>query len=381
METSHVIRIGVLTSSRADYGIYLPLLNALEEHENFDLKLIVFGTHLSKFHGYTIKNIEESGFKIDIAIPSILTSDDPESIATSYSLTALKFSDYWATKAESFDYVLCLGDRFEMAASVASGIPFDIKFVHLHGGETTLGAIDNIYRHSMTLSSIIHFVSTEEYRLRVEDLIGKSNSCFVSGALSLDNLEDMRLLDINSFKNKWGIDLEKPSILTTIHPETIAHEKNAFFAKQSFLALEKMSKDRQIIITMPNADTSGTVYREMFQKLKKESSNIYLIENFGTQSYFTCMKYVDFLFGNTSSGIIEAASFHKYVINVGDRQKGRLKGENVYDCDFNANNLLKMSIEIGKKGNYSGDNLYYAGGARKKIIEILLGLFSQDLNK
>src|SRR5690606_5753673 len=145
------MRVAVLTSSRADFGIYLPLLNRLKEDPFFQLEIIAFGTHLSKFHGYTLDQIKESGFTTIHEISSLLTNDDEVSIATSFGLTVLKFADFW--DKHSYDWVLCLGDRFEMAAAVQAGIPFGVRFAHLHGGETTLGAIDNIYRHQTSLAS------------------------------------------------------------------------------------------------------------------------------------------------------------------------------------------------------------------------------------
>ena len=143
------MKIGVLTSSRADFGIYLPLLKALQADSFFQLELIVFGTHLSRYHGYTVQQIIEEGFEPIHQIHQMLLTDEDNAISTSYALTALKFADFW--KNHSFDCVFCLGDRYEMAAAVAAGIPYNIPFAHIHGGETTLGAIDNVYRHGISL--------------------------------------------------------------------------------------------------------------------------------------------------------------------------------------------------------------------------------------
>lgn len=148
-----MIKIGILTSSRADYGIYLPLLKALRKDDSFGLELIVFGTHLSKFHGYTLSQIEADGFKVGAKIESLLIGDTPNAIASSFSLTSQKFTDFWGQNTTRFDIVFALGDRFEMAAAVLAGLPYGVTFAHLHGGETTLGAIDNVYRHSISLAS------------------------------------------------------------------------------------------------------------------------------------------------------------------------------------------------------------------------------------
>jgi len=158
-----MIRIGVLTSSRADFGIYLPLLKLMNVDENIQLDIIAFGTHLSRYHGYTIDQIVNAGFNVQHQIESILLTDSPESNATSTGLTYLKFSSFWGHYSKEFDFVFCLGDRFEMFAAVYAGVPFGIKFAHIHGGETTLGAIDNIYRHAISHASTYHFTATNSF--------------------------------------------------------------------------------------------------------------------------------------------------------------------------------------------------------------------------
>lgn len=370
MGTNQLKRILILTSSRADFGIYLPLLKKIKTDKAFDLKILAFGSHLSKFHGYTINQIIESGFKVDFKISSFLTDDEPVDIATSFSLTALKFSEFWSQQRDNFDWVIVLGDRFEMAAAVMAGIPFRISFAHLHGGETTLGAIDNTYRHTITLASKLHFVSLDEFKIRIEELlIGCAHDCHVIGSLSLDNLSDIKLLSIKEFYNKWKIDLDKDSILITIHPETVAFDKNEEFATEVFEALKIIGKNKQLIVTMPNGDTSGTIYRSMFQSLKSIlNDNLILIENFGTQSYFTCMKYAGLMIGNTSSGITEAASFKKHVLNLGARQEGRPTGANVYTIPFNRDEIIKFSEKyFGKQ--FLEENIYFKGSAADNIVK------------
>lgn len=366
-----MIRVGVLTSSRADYGIYLPLLRAMENDKKFDLKIIVFGTHLSKFHGYTLSQIESDGFKAFLKIESLLLGDTPNAVASAYALTALKFSEFWETNQYEFDVVFALGDRFEMAAAVAASVPYQIKIAHLHGGETTLGAIDNIYRHSISHASSFHFVSTEAFKNRLIQLLDDENAnIFNVGSLSLENLVTMPLLTVDEFKEKWGIDLFKNTILVTVHPETVAFEENKQYCKEVSLALEKLSSNYQIVITMPNADTAGMIYRLAFEQLGKKYENIKLIENFGTQSYFTCMKYSKLMIGNTSSGIVEAATFQKYVLNLGDRQKGRLAGENVIHLPFDSAEIVGKARAYSQK-QFGGDNLYYKPNPSLSILQTL----------
>ena len=366
-----MIRVGVLTSSRADFGIYLPLLKALQKEEAFHLELIVFGTHLSKFHGYTVEQIEREGFKIAKRIESLLLGDTPSAIASAYGLTALKFAEYWQENEQSFDVVFALGDRFEMAAAVAASIPFGIKIAHLYGGETTLGAIDNIYRHSISLASQLHFVGAKSFAKRLNQLLDDEKaSIYNVGSLSLENLKNIDFLSVEAFKNKWQIDLNIKTILVTVHPETVAYQKNLAYCEETIKALEQLANEFQIVITMPNADTAGMVFREAFETLAKKQQSIKIIENFGTQSYFTCMKYAKLMVGNTSSGIVEAASFQKYVLNLGDRQKDRLCGENVIHVPFNHDLIVKNTLEYATK-EYNGENIYFKSNPSEIIIQIL----------
>lgn len=366
-----MIKVGILTSSRADYGIYLPLLKALRNDVSFELKIIVFGTHLSKYHGFTVDQIEQDGFPIYKRIESLLIGDSPNAIASSYALTSLKFAEFWGQNHFDFDVVFALGDRFEMAAAVAAAIPYQIKFAHLFGGETTLGAIDNIYRHFISLSSQVHFVSTEIFKERLSQLIevGKNN-IYNIGSLSLENLDSLHLLSIDEFKEKWGIDLSLDTLLVTVHPETVNFHQNAHYCDQVKSALGELAAIYQIVITMPNADTAGLIYREEFKILAKQNSSVKLIENFGTQSYFTCMKYSKLMIGNTSSGIVEAATFHKYVLNLGDRQKGRLSGENVIHIPFDSTQIFReANVYSGKK--FDGVNIYFQPNPSKKILKVI----------
>ena len=374
-----MIRVGVLTSSRADYGIYLPLLKAMEKENDIDLKIIAFGTHLSKLHGYTLSQIESNGFRAFRKIESLLLGDSPNAISTSYALTALKFSEFWSENHSCFDVVFALGDRFEMAAAVAASIPFGVKIAHLYGGETTLGAIDNIYRHFISHSSCIHFVATDVFKNRLLQLLDNQEAkIFNVGSLSLENLVDMPLLSVLEFNDKWRIDLSRKTILVTVHPETVEFELNEKYCEVVTLALEEISKDFQVVITMPNADTSGMIYRTKFEEFSKRNNNVSLIENFGTQAYFTCMKYSKLMIGNTSSGIVEAASFQKYVLNLGDRQKGRLAGENVIHVPFDSEQIIKNAMLYSDK-NFQGKNLYYQPNPSQTILKVLKEYYANFL--
>jgi GDP/UDP-N,N'-diacetylbacillosamine 2-epimerase (hydrolysing) len=365
------MRIGVLTSSRADFGIYLPLLKKMKEDSFFNLSIIAFGTHLSAFHGETIRQIENDGFEVKYKVESMLLTDSPEAIATAVGLTTIKFADFWQKYKTEFDLVFCLGDRYEMFAAVTAGIPFNILFAHIHGGETTLGAIDNIYRHTITLASKYHFVATELYAKRVASIINQLENITTVGALSLDNLASLEILSIAEFKEEWGIDLSEPTILFTFHPETVSYHANKKYASELVQAISILNKKYQILVTMPNADTAGNIIREALNTNFTNENSVFLIENLGSRSYFTAMKFCSFLLGNTSSGIIEAASFGKFVINLGDRQKGRTAGNNVIHTEITSRAIIDAVNNIESLKSPSSENIYWNGGATNKIIEEL----------
>ena len=364
------MKIGILTSSRADYGIYVPLISILSKDSRFELTIIAFGMHLQKQYGETIKEIERDNFGVIHKVKGMPKNDMPEDISKGYGKLIIEFSSYW--KENKFDCVLALGDRFEMSAAVQAGIPFGVLFAHLHGGETTLGAIDNIYRHQITLASKMHFVASDVFRDKVIEIVGCSSNVFNVGALSIDGVNELILPDWDDVRYKFGIP-DKSFILVTLHPETIEVEKNELYSSITFETLAELCQPYQIIITMANADTMGKYYRDMAFKLKKKfSDSITLVDNFGKENYFSAMKSSKFLLGNTSSGIIEAASFGKFVINLGKRQEGRLRNANVFDTNFNKDEIMDCVKKIEENMVYKGENKYFKNNTVENIIDKLI---------
>lgn len=367
-------KIGVLTSSRADYSIYLPLLKRLKQESNFSLKIIAFGSHLSPYHAYTVDIIKNDGFQVEHEVFSLLLHDNENAISTAVGLTIIKFSDFWNAYKAEFDLVFCLGDRYEMFAAVYAGLPFGIRFAHIHGGETTLGAIDNVYRHAISLASSYHFVATDMYMKRVVEITG-SDQVYIVGSLSLDNVKEISILSIEEIIARWSIDFSLPTILITVHPETVESAANSKYAKVCYEVFKILQNKYQLVITMPNVDTLGSVFRNSFSTLGREfPRTVKIVENFGVEGYFSAMKYSKFLLGNTSSGIIEAASFNKYVLNLGNRQEGRATSQNVFNCRFISEEILKMTETVSSLGDFQGKNIYDNGGAAIKIIQVLNSL-------
>lgn len=362
------MKIGVLTSSRADYSIYLPLLKALQNAPAMELEIIAFGTHLSSMYGNTVKKIEEDGFPVKYRINTTPVEDTPQAISESMGLTITSFSKLWSQV--KFDLVFCLGDRYEMFAACASAVPFNITLAHIQGGEQTLGAVDDVFRHSITLMARYHFTAAERYKNRVKELKGSDKNVYNVGSLSIDNLRSLKFLSIDDFKNQFKIDLSIPSILITFHPETVSYEKNEFFIRELIGALEQLAS-YQYIITMPNADTMGILIRQNLIDFISRTPHAKGVESFGTIGYLSCMKHCSFMLGNTSSGFIEASFFPKHVINLGDRQKGRIVTENIISCGIEMEAIIHAVHTLKEKLLPSKIDIYGDGHAAKNIIEVL----------
>ena len=362
------MKLALISCGRSDYSIYLPLIKKLKADSFFDLNIIAFGTHISQFYDRTVEMFYKDGFDVSYELESLVLGDSSEAISTAMGLTTIKFSSIWAR--EDYDMIIVLGDRYEMFSAIAASIPFNIPIAHLHGGETTEGAFDDMFRHSITAMSKLHFVSTPGHAKRVEQIINKNEYIFHVGAPALDNLYDLKLLSVIEFKESWGIDLSKPTVLVTFHPETIASQKNIKYIRELCMVMDKL--DKQFVITMPNNDTMGTQIRfEILSFVGDNLEKYKIIEVFGALGYYSCMKYCEFLLGNTSSGIIEAASFNKYVINVGDRQKGRESGSNVIHRPIQVNSILEAVNKISSLPPFNGINIYGNGDTTIKIVNIL----------
>jgi len=322
--------IGVVTVSRSDYGIYLPVLRKLQADPELRLYLIVAGTHLSPEFGLTVKSIESDGFDIAERVEMLLSSDTPEGVVKSMGLGVIGFAQSYARFRP--DILLVLGDRFEMHAAALAALPFKIPVGHIHGGEITQGAIDDALRHSMTKLSHLHFVATEEYARRIMQMGEEPWRVIVSGAPSLDNLKNVQLLSRKELEALLGFRLDKDPLLVTYHPVTLEYEQTEWQTGELLKALEVF--DLPMIFTFPNADVSGRVILNIIKSFVKKYARAHLVENLGTQGYFSVMALAAAMVGNSSSGIVEAPSFKLPVVNIGTRQQGRIREKNVLDVGY-----------------------------------------------
>jgi UDP-hydrolysing UDP-N-acetyl-D-glucosamine 2-epimerase len=322
--------IGVVTVARSDYGIYLPVLQKIQADPELKLQLIVAGMHLSPEFGLTVQTIEADGFEVSDRVEMLLSSDSPEAVSKSMGMGTIGFAQVFGRSRP--DVLLVLGDRFEMHSAAIAALPFKMPVAHIHGGELTEGAIDNAMRHSMTHLSHIHFVTTEESRVRVMQLGEEESRVVLSGAPSLDNLHLTKLLGKEELEAQFGWSLTAPPLLVTYHPVTLEFEQTEWQVKELLAALEDC--DRPLIFTGSNADTGGRIVGDLVREFADGRSQTWLVDNLGTTRYFSLMACAAAMVGNSSSGIIEAPSFGLPVVNIGSRQQGRTRGANVIDVGY-----------------------------------------------
>ena len=365
-------KIGVITTSRADYGIYTPILDKLNSDPEIDFGLFVSGTHLSEEHGFTISRIEEDGFPIWDKIEIIQKSDDTASISKAIGVTTQKFGESYARNKP--DIILSLGDRYEMLGAVLATVPFNIPVAHIHGGEVSEGAIDDVFRHAITKISHIHFPATELSARRIRQMGENLEFIFPFGAPSLDNLNSINLLSKVEMADRHGIDKDKDYLLVTYHPVT----KEINDAENQIINLLEAldSSGFNLVFTLANADTGGKIINNKVIKYVEDNKDKAIIaDNIGTQSYFSAINNARAVIGNSSSGIIEAASFKTAVVNIGNRQKGREQSQNIIDSSNQISDIRK-AIKKACSNHFNQEihdveNVYGDSNASENIVNIL----------
>lgn len=363
--------IAVVTTSRADYGIYRPLWRAITSAPDLHLQIIAAGMHLSPEFGLTVRDIEADGFTVDERVELLLSSDTPEGIAKSVGVGVLGYAQIFARTRP--DILVLLGDRFEMHAAAVAALPFTLPIAHLHGGEVTQGAFDDALRHSLTKLSHLHFVSTAAYARRVAQLGEEPWRITVSGALSLDNLTTLDLLNYHELEQRVGMALEPPPLLVTFHPVTLEPGQTEWQIDELLAALE--TSGYPVVFTMPNADTGGRAIAQKITHFVQTHQAACLVDNLGTRAYFSMMQHAAAMVGNSSSGILEAASFKLPVVNIGTRQQGRIRAANVIDSGYKREEVA-VAIQRATSTDFRASlhslvNPYGDGHAAGRIVQKL----------
>lgn len=325
-------RIGIMTGTRAEYGLLKPLMQEINKDNDLELYLIVSGMHLSPEFGMTYQEIEEDGFQMNAKVEMLLSSDSPAGISKSIGLGVIGFADEF--QRADLDMLILLGDRYEALSAAISAMVMRIPIAHLHGGELTEGAIDEGIRHSITKMSYLHFTSTEQYRNRVIQLGENPERVFYVGALGVENIKKINLMTKEELEKSIHFEIDENTVVVTYHPVTL--ENNT--VEEQFLNLLKVL-DRnpkiRMIFTKANADTNGRIVNELIDKYAAQNSErACAFMSLGQKRYLSALKYCRIVIGNSSSGIIEAPSFGKPIINIGDRQKGRICADSVINCGY-----------------------------------------------
>ena len=344
----------------------------IKNSNKLSLQLIVTGMHLSPEFGYTYQEIEIDQFHIDKKLEILVSSDTPNGVTKSMGLAMISFAD--AIEELNPDVVLVLGDRFEIFCAVSAAMVACIPIAHLHGGEVTEGAIDESIRHSITKMSHLHFTATETYRNRVIQLGEQPDNVFHVGSLGIDSLLKLNFLSLNALQESLGFTLGKKNLLITFHPVTRDKDSSIQQMRELLSALSMLT-DTQLIFTMANADVCGRALTQMVDDFVENNLNAYTFSSLGQLRYLSCVKHVDGVVGNSSSGIIEVPTLRKGTVNIGDRQLGRIKAESIIDCEPDRDSICEaikiLYSETFRQKLTKMENPYGNGGASHNITQIL----------
>ena len=373
-------RIGIMTGTRAEYGSLKSLMQEINKDNDLELYLIVSGMHLSPEFGMTYKEIEEDGFEINAKVEMLLSSDSPAGISKSIGLGVIGFADEF--QRADLDMLILLGDRYEALSAAISAMVMRIPIAHLHGGELTEGAIDEGIRHSITKMSYLHFTSTEQYRNRVIQLGENPERVFYVGALGVENIKKINLMTKEELEKSIHFEIDENTVVVTYHPVTL--ENNT--VEEQFLNLLKVL-DRnpkiRMIFTKANADTNGRIVNELIDKYTAQNSErACAFMSLGQKRYLSALKYCRIVIGNSSSGIIEAPSFGKPIINIGDRQKGRICADSVINCGYTQQEIQQaMETALTKEFENKASNCrnpYEKENTAANIISVIKDYLLND---
>lgn len=373
-------RIGIMTGTRAEYGLLKPLMQEINKDNDLELYLIVSGMHLSPEFGMTYQEIEEDGFEINAKVEMLLSSDSPAGISKSIGLGVIGFADEF--QRADLDMLILLGDRYEALSAAICAMVMRIPIAHLHGGELTEGAIDEGIRHSITKMSYLHFTSTEQYRNRVIQLGENPERVFYVGALGVENIKKINLMTKEELERSIHFEIDENTVIVTYHPVTL---ENNTVEEQFLNLLEVLDRNPKIrmIFTKANADTNGRIVNELIDKYAAQNSErACAFVSLGQKRYLSALKYCRIVIGNSSSGIIEAPSFGKPIINIGDRQKGRICADSVINCGYTQQEIQQaMEIALTKEFENKASNCrnpYEKENTAANIISVIKDYLLND---
>ena len=375
-------KICIITSSRADYGLLRNLIKKLYQSKKLKYHLSVTGTHLSFKHGYTLKEILKDKNLVNKKLNILNYDDNDLGISKSFSKGVVKFSKLFQNFKPNI--IVILGDRFEIFSAAVAATLNRIPIAHIHGGEETVGAIDNVIRHSITKMSHIHFTSTNDYRNRVIQMGENPKNVFNIGALGLEDINNFNFKTKKYFKEKYNINFNRKTILVCFHPVTLEPRMETIYIKKILSSLRNF-KNINIIFTSPNVDQGYKNIDNKIRLFSKKRKNCFYIKSFGRDDFLSCLKLSKLILGNSSSGIIEAPSLKTISINLGERQKGRIKSKSVIDSTI-GNQIIEKLIkkylhkEVANNKKYFY-NPYFKKGSTDKILKVLENIETKTILK
>ena len=377
-------KICFITGTRAEYGLLRQLILSTSKDKSLISQIIVTGSHLSRDHGLTYKEIEADGLVITNKVNLKIKGDSSQETINSMSEGLKGFSK--ALSILKPDLVIILGDRYEIFAAASTAMILNIPIAHIHGGETTEGAYDEAMRHSITKMSHLHFVAAPEYQKRVHQLGENSKNIFLVGGLGVDAMHSLSLLNKGDLEKSLNYKFGKRNLLITLHPETLEKKQTSKDQIIELLSALEEVKDTKFIFTLPNADTNNRKITKMIEKFHAEHPSVSKIfPSLGQLRFLSTLKFIDGIVGNSSSGLTEAPSFKIGTINLGDRQTGRLKAKSVIDSNFEKKKILKSIKTIYTKSfqrNLSSVvNPYGKPGASKKILKTIKEISLENILK
>jgi UDP-N-acetylglucosamine 2-epimerase (non-hydrolysing) len=363
--------IGVVTVARSDWDYLAPLLEAMRETPDLELRLFVGGAHLSSRFGRTVAAIEEAGWPIAARVEMLGSGDTPGDIATATSRSVAGLAEVFGR--ERIDLLIILGDRVEMLGAAVAALPFALPVAHIHGGEITEGAIDEQARHAITKLAHLHFAAADEYARRILQMGEEPWRVHCVGSPSLDRLRRLNILPRAELAKRLDLPLRRPTLLVTFHPVTLEHADTARHVDELTAALTAMPGD--VIITYPGADAAHRVIVDRWTALAKSRPGTRLVSSLGMEVYGSLLREADVMVGNSSSGLIEAPFFELPVVNIGARQQGRLRGPNVIDVGHGREEIvdgLARALDPAFRRGLAGmRNPYGDGSAAPRIVRVL----------
>ena len=332
-----MIKIDIVTTTRAEYGLMRPLIKRMSGDAEIDVKLLVTGTHLSEKYGYTYSEIQKDNFCATVQIPILGNSLGAEFVSETMANAIVAFTKYLSKNKP--DFILVDGDRYETLGVCIAAVNCNIPIIHCSGGATTEGAADECYRHAMTKMSYLHFPTTEVYRNRIIQMGEAPERVFTVGSMGIENILQTDFLDREELGKQINFPLTKPFAVVTFHPVTLENNTCEHQLNELLQACDS-HPEMQFIFTKANADNGGDVINTILDDYAQKRDNVLCVSSLGARRYLSALKYAEFVMGNSSSGIIEAPSMHLPTINIGDRQRGRIQAASIINCEPNKGCIL-----------------------------------------